>query len=260
MGDLFDGYAPADTFGVHGMGRDVRGRRRAPDRPPGPCTTPSGPAARRVRVPLRGPRSELPGPGHHLPALGRGASVPARPGAAHHSPSRMGGPRGRRRPAGQGAGGVPRRRVRAGARSSTTGWCPAAWSPRPSTSTGPPSASNPPNGVRIHVAGIDVVRGADGRFCVLEDNIRCPVGGLLRDREPADDGPDLPGAVRQPPGPARRRLSRPICSKRCGPLRPPGVERPDRGGAYARACTTRPTSSTPSWPARWASSWSRAAT
>jgi uncharacterized circularly permuted ATP-grasp superfamily protein len=34
----------------------------------------------------------------------------------------------------------------------------------------------PPNGVRIHVAGIDVVRGADGRFCVLEDNIRCPSG------------------------------------------------------------------------------------
>jgi uncharacterized circularly permuted ATP-grasp superfamily protein len=34
----------------------------------------------------------------------------------------------------------------------------------------------PANGVRIHVAGIDVVRGADGRFYVLEDNIRCPSG------------------------------------------------------------------------------------
>jgi uncharacterized circularly permuted ATP-grasp superfamily protein len=34
----------------------------------------------------------------------------------------------------------------------------------------------PHNGVRIHVAGIDVVRGADGRFYVLEDNIRCPSG------------------------------------------------------------------------------------
>jgi uncharacterized circularly permuted ATP-grasp superfamily protein len=34
----------------------------------------------------------------------------------------------------------------------------------------------PPNGVRIHVAGIDVVRGDDGRFYVLEDNIRCPSG------------------------------------------------------------------------------------
>jgi uncharacterized circularly permuted ATP-grasp superfamily protein len=26
------------------------------------------------------------------------------------------------------------------------------------------------------VAGIDVVRGADGKFCVLEDNVRCPSG------------------------------------------------------------------------------------
>jgi uncharacterized circularly permuted ATP-grasp superfamily protein len=34
----------------------------------------------------------------------------------------------------------------------------------------------PSNGVRIHVAGIDIVRGADGRFRVLEDNIRVPSG------------------------------------------------------------------------------------
>ena len=34
----------------------------------------------------------------------------------------------------------------------------------------------PANGARIQVAGIDVVRGDDGRFYVLEDNIRCPSG------------------------------------------------------------------------------------
>ena len=34
----------------------------------------------------------------------------------------------------------------------------------------------PPNGVRIHVAGIDLVRGPDGRFAVLEDNVRTPSG------------------------------------------------------------------------------------
>ena len=34
----------------------------------------------------------------------------------------------------------------------------------------------PPNGVRIHVAGIDLVRDQDGRYCVLEDNIRTPSG------------------------------------------------------------------------------------
>ena len=36
--------------------------------------------------------------------------------------------------------------------------------------------ADPANGVRIHVTGIDVVRGTDGRFYVLEDNIRCPSG------------------------------------------------------------------------------------
>jgi uncharacterized circularly permuted ATP-grasp superfamily protein len=34
----------------------------------------------------------------------------------------------------------------------------------------------PPNGVRIHVAGVDVVRDRDGRFKVLEDNLRTPSG------------------------------------------------------------------------------------
>ena len=34
----------------------------------------------------------------------------------------------------------------------------------------------PPNGVRIHVAGIDLVRGEDGAFRVLEDNVRVPSG------------------------------------------------------------------------------------
>jgi uncharacterized circularly permuted ATP-grasp superfamily protein len=34
----------------------------------------------------------------------------------------------------------------------------------------------PPNGVRIHVAGIDVVRDEEGDFRVLEDNLRCPSG------------------------------------------------------------------------------------
>jgi uncharacterized circularly permuted ATP-grasp superfamily protein len=34
----------------------------------------------------------------------------------------------------------------------------------------------PPNGVRIHVAGVDVVRDEDGVFRVLEDNLRNPSG------------------------------------------------------------------------------------
>jgi uncharacterized circularly permuted ATP-grasp superfamily protein len=35
---------------------------------------------------------------------------------------------------------------------------------------------SPPNGVRIHVAGIDVIRDEDGEFRVLEDNLRSPSG------------------------------------------------------------------------------------
>ena len=35
---------------------------------------------------------------------------------------------------------------------------------------------NPHGGVRVHVAGIDLVRDHNGRFCVLEDNLRCPSG------------------------------------------------------------------------------------
>lgn len=38
------------------------------------------------------------------------------------------------------------------------------------------SGIKPANGVRIHVAGIDIVRDETGRLCVLEDNIRCPSG------------------------------------------------------------------------------------
>ena len=34
----------------------------------------------------------------------------------------------------------------------------------------------PANGVRVHVAGIDLVRDADGVFRVLEDNLRTPSG------------------------------------------------------------------------------------
>ncbi|GAB3402122.1 circularly permuted type 2 ATP-grasp protein [Flindersiella endophytica] len=34
----------------------------------------------------------------------------------------------------------------------------------------------PPNGVRVHVSGVDLIRDEQGRFCVLEDNLRTPSG------------------------------------------------------------------------------------
>ena len=34
----------------------------------------------------------------------------------------------------------------------------------------------PPKGVYVHIAGVDLIRGQDGRFMVLEDNVRTPSG------------------------------------------------------------------------------------
>ena len=48
-------------------------------------------------------------------------------------------------------------------------------SPRPTCSGRSPGFGRP-NGVRIHVAGIDLVRDAQGRYRVLEDNLRTPSG------------------------------------------------------------------------------------
>ncbi len=43
----------------------------------------------------------------------------------------------------------------------------------------------PPGGVYIHIAGVDLIRGADGGFLVLEDNVRVPSGVsyVLENRE-----------------------------------------------------------------------------
>lgn len=38
------------------------------------------------------------------------------------------------------------------------------------------SGYRPPCGTYVHIAGVDIVRGADGKFVVLEDNVRTPSG------------------------------------------------------------------------------------
>ena len=53
-----------------------------------------------------------------------------------------------------------------------------------------------------------------------------PLRGLVRRREPPDDGPDLPRAVREPPRPAGRRLPQRRSSPRCG-RRPAPTRRGD---------------------------------
>lgn len=57
----------------------------------------------------------------------------------------------------------------------------------------------PPNGVRVHVSGIDLVRDEHGEFLVLEDNVRTPSGVsyvLENRRAMARVMPDLMGSQR----------------------------------------------------------------
>ena len=117
----------------------------------------------------------------------------------------------------------------------------------------------PPNGVRIHVAGVDLIRDGEGDFRVLEDNVRVPSGvsyvmtnrralsaalpEVFADHRIRPVVAVLAGAARRPAASPRRPASA---------TRPSSCSRP--------ASTTRPTSSTRCWPAPWASSSSRAAT
>ena len=127
------------------------------------------------------------------------------------------------------------------------------------TSTAPPPASSPPNGVRVHVSGIDLIRDDDGEFRVLEDNVRVPSGVSYVMTNRRAIAAALPETVRRATGSGRSPATRSGCSPRCA--RPPRPASPTRPSSCSpRASSTAPTSSTRCSPARWASSWSRAAT
>lgn len=64
----------------------------------------------------------------------------------------------------------------------------------------------PPNGVRIHVAGIDLIRDEQGHLPGARGQPAVPVGGVLRDGEPPLHGAGLSQPVRHQPGPRGRRL------------------------------------------------------
>ena len=64
--------------------------------------------------------------------------------------------------AGQRAGGVPGRRLRARPGASPTGSCPAGWSLTSAHFHREAHGIEPANGVRVHVAGIDLVRDEAG--------------------------------------------------------------------------------------------------
>ena len=118
---------------------------------------------------------------------------------------------------------------------------------------------DPPLGIWAHICGSDLVRDARRHHLRAGGQPARALRRLLHAGEPPGDQAGLPGAVRALRTAAGRRL--PVAA-----LRHPGraVAAPGGlsagGGADARASTTRPISSTPTWPSRWAASWWRAAT
>ena len=83
----------------------------------------------------------------------------------------------------------------------------------------------PPNGVRVHVAGIDLIRDAEGTFRVLEDNVRVPSGVsyvLSNRRAMAQVFPELFATLRiRPVSDYPRRLLAALVA-----AAPPGVDDP----------------------------------
>ena len=83
-----------------------------------------------------------------------------------------------------------------------------------------------PHGVYVHIACIDVVRIDENDFYVLEDNVRTPSGVsyMLENREVMMRL--APNLFAQPPGCARRELSRRPARGAPGPSRPPTSNEP----------------------------------
>ena len=108
---------------------------------------------------------------------------------------------------------------------------------------------HPPLGVWAHISGSDLVRDADGTMYVLEDNLRVPSGVsyLLENRLISKRAfADL--FQRQSILPVDgytdelHKLLATLATRRERPASP----------CSRRASSTRPTSSTPSWPSGWA--------
>lgn len=100
--------------------------------------------------------------------------LPTRCRAAHHHGRRLGADRGRRPAASDGAGGFPRRRSSGSGKVFGDGVIPRRIVATSTHYHRVAHGIRPPNGVRIHVSGTDLVRDASGVFRVLEDNVRIP--------------------------------------------------------------------------------------
>ena len=255
MADLFDGYPLGER-----LGRDVR--RARPSR--GPRTPGSSRRCSRSAGEELAARADLLSQTYRDAGVTFAHAGEEQPFPLDIVPRVIGadewdGHRARGRPAGARAGGVPRRRLRRRASASPTGSCRAASSPPARTSTARRTGWCRPNGVRVHVSGIDLVRDEAGDFRVLEDNLRSPSGvsyvitnraamsqvlpELFADHriQPVADYPSRLLAALQGLGAVERAPTR-------------------RSSSSPPASTTPRTSSTRCWPGRWASSSWRAAT
>ena len=78
------------------------------------------------------------------------------------------------------------------------------------------SGIEPPNGVRVHVSGVDLIRDEQGEFRVLEDNLRIPSGVsyVIENRRAMTQL--LPEPVRRGPGPPGRRVPGPAAGRAAG--------------------------------------------
>ena len=105
----------------------------------------------------------------------------------------------------------------------------------------------PPNGVRVHVAGIDLIRDEQGKFRVLEDNVRVPSGVSYVIENRLAMTRTLPRPLRRPADPPRRGVPEQAAERAAG--RPPRPAWSTRSWSCSPpACTTPPTSSTPCSP------------
>ena len=239
MADIFDGYALGQAWDEMFA---APGKPRRPTTRWSRCCQPMDPSE--LRLPRRPARAGLHRPRRHLRLRRRGAAVPARPGAAGH----------RRADEWDLVDRGVRQRVQAleafladvygaGHGLPTTAWCPARSGPH--RRAVPPrgrTASTPPNGVRVHVAGIDLIRDEHGSSGCSRTTCGCR-RGQLRDREPAADDQDVPRPVRRAAGATTSTSTRPGCSPRCA--RPPRTASADPTSSCSPpACTTPPTSST----------------
>ena len=171
MNAMFEGY------GSRGPAYDEMfdGERAAPAVPAAARLARRDDHARAGR-PGRGAAGQLPRPGRHLRHRRRGAGVPARHPAAGHRDGHLVDDRRAASSSGCEAlepfladvydagqvfddGVIPRRVI-----TTSSHFHRAA------------AGVRPPNGVRVHVSGIDLIRDNDGEFRVLEDNVRVPSG------------------------------------------------------------------------------------